>query len=246
MKDFGLGFGYFMQGMRLITEPGLRWLVIIPLTLNIALFGALIYWAGGLYDAMVAWMMNWLPDWLSFLSWLLWLAYGVLVAVVFAYTFVAVANIVGAPFYGFLSEMVQKKLTGQPLDMEGGWKALVASIPRALLREVQKILYYLPRALGLLILGFIPVVNLIAALLWFVFSAWMMAVQYVDYPSDNNRQTFGEMRKRLGRQRAKALGFGAPVMVAAMIPVVNLIVVPAAVCGATVYWVRSEELSKNV
>ena len=53
---------------------------------------------------------------------------------------------------------------------------IIKDIPRALWREVQKILYYLPRAIGLLIIGLIPVVNLVAAVLWFLFNSWMMAL----------------------------------------------------------------------
>ncbi|MBP2261259.1 uncharacterized protein involved in cysteine biosynthesis [Pseudomonas sp. BP8] len=41
----------------------------------------------------------------------------------------------------------------------------------------------MPRALALLILSFIPVVNVIAAPLWLIFGVWMMAIQYIDYPA---------------------------------------------------------------
>ncbi len=103
---------------------------------------------------------------------------------------------------------------------------------------MQKILYYLPRAIGLFIIGVIPVVNLVAAVLWFVFNCWMMSLQYVDYPADNHRVSFPALRRLLGDTRLSALGCGLPVALAAMVPVLNLVVVPAAVCGATAYWVR--------
>ena len=86
--------------MRLLVAPELRWLVIIPLMLNLALFVGMFYWAAGQYEALVAWMMGWLPDWAAFLRWLLWLVYGLLALTVFAYAFVAMANIIGS-FYGF-------------------------------------------------------------------------------------------------------------------------------------------------
>ncbi len=72
------------------------------------------------------------------------------------------------------------------------------------------------------IIGVIPVVNLVAALLWFVFNCWMMSLQYVDYPADNHRVSFPALRRLLGDTRLSALGFGLPVAVAAMVPVVNL------------------------
>jgi len=75
--------------------------------------------------------------------------------------------------------------------------------------------------------------------LWFVFSAWMMAMQYIDYPMDNHRTTFDDMRKYLKTHRGISFGFGCAVMIAAMIPGVNFFVMPAAVAGATLMWVEN-------
>ena len=90
----------------------------------------------------------------------------------------------------------------------------------------------------LFILGLIPVVNLVAAVLWFLFNCWMMSLQYVDYPADNHKVSFPALRRQLAGVRLSAMGFGLPVALAAMVPVLNLFVVPAAVCGATAFWVR--------
>ena len=151
-------------------------------------------------------------------------------------------GLIGSPFYGYLSELTQKKLTGQPVETEEGWQEIVKTIPRSILRELHKLVYYLPRAIGLLILGLIPVVNVIAAVLWFVFSAWMMAVQYVDYPSDNGKQSFPELKKYLQERRLTSLGFGLLAYVASLVPILNLIAVPASVCGATAFWVKENAL----
>ncbi|PIE44258.1 MAG: sulfate transporter CysZ [Gammaproteobacteria bacterium] len=244
-KGFTEGAGYFKQGLSLIKEPAFRWFVITPLLLNIAVFALFFYFAGEVYSSLVNWFMGFLPEWLAFLSWLLWLVYGTLVVVILAYGFVMAANLIGSPFYGILSELVQKKLAGQVPEVAGGWQAVLASIPQAIFRESSKILYYLPRAIGLLVLGFIPIINLFAAVLWFLFSSWMMAIQYVDYPSDNNRQKFGVMRRKLALDRGQALGFGMPVFIGSMIPVVNLVIVPAAVCGATAYWVGTKAMQEQ-
>ncbi|WP_404365406.1 sulfate transporter CysZ [Marinobacter sp.] len=238
--SFFSGLGYLGEGFRLIREPGLRLFVIIPLVLNVLLFGLFFFFLAELFSAMIASAMGWLPDWawLQSLEWLFWIFYGLVILLMLAYGFVIVANLIGSPFYGYLSELTEKHLTGQVVDTEGGWGQIARDIPRALWREIQKILYYLPRALGLLVLGLIPVVNLVAGLLWFLFNTWMMALQYVDYPADNHRVSFPDLKRRLGRHRLSALGFGLPVALAAMVPVLNLVVVPAAVCGATAYWVR--------
>lgn len=238
--NFFHGLGYLAEGFRLIRQPGLRLFVVIPLILNILLFATLFYFLAEFFSVLIATAMGWLPDWswLQSLDWLFWIFYGAVILLMLAYGFVIVANLIGSPFYGYLAELTEKHLTGQEVGVEGGWAQIIKDIPRALWREVQKILYYLPRALGLFILGLIPVVNLVAAVLWFLFNSWMMALQYVDYPADNNRVSFPVLRYQLARRRLSALGFGLPVALAAMVPVVNLFVVPAAVCGATAFWVR--------
>lgn len=245
--NFFRGLGYLSEGFRLIRQPGLRLFVIIPLVINVVLFGLLFYFLAELFALMIAGAMAWLPDWawLQALDWLFWILYGVVILLMLAYGFVIVANLIGSPFYGYLSELTEKHLTGQEVSTEGGWAAIIKDIPRALWRELHKIAYYLPRALGLLIIGLIPVVNLVAALLWFLFNSWMMALQYVDYPADNHKVSFPRLRKDLAASRLSALGFGLPVALAAMVPVLNLIVVPAAVCGATAYWVRENDSNQQ-
>lgn len=242
--NFFHGLGYLGEGFRLIRQPGLRLFVIIPLLINILLFAGMAYFLAMMFSSLVDMAMGWLPDWawLQSLEWLFWLLYGAVILLMLAYGFVIVANLIGAPFYGYLAELTEKHLTGEEPTVDGGWRQIVRDIPRALWREVQKILYYLPRALGLFIIGLIPVVNLVAAVLWFIFNSWMMALQYVDYPADNNRVSFPMLKRQLAQQRLSALGFGFPVALAAMVPVLNLFVVPAAVCGATAYWVRESRL----
>jgi CysZ protein len=238
--NFFRGLGYLAEGFRLIRQPGLRLFVIIPLVLNVLLFGLLFYFLAELFGILIAMVMGWLPDWawLQALDWLFWLLYGAVILLMLAYGFVIIANLIGSPFYGYLSELTEKHLTGQEVSTDGSWAAIIKDIPRALWREVQKIAYYLPRALVLFILGLIPVVNLVAAVLWFLFNCWMMSLQYVDYPADNHKVSFPALRRQLAGVRLSAMGFGLPVALAAMVPVLNLFVVPAAVCGATAFWVR--------
>lgn len=245
--NFLRGLGYLGEGFRLIRQPGLRLFVIIPLVLNVILFGLLFYYLAGLFSAMIATAMGWLPDWawLQALDWLFWLLYGVVILLMLAYGFVILANLIGSPFYGYLAELTEKHLTGQEVISDDGWLGLLKDTPRMLWREVQKIAYYLPRALVLFILGIIPVVNLVAAAVWILFNGWMMALQYVDYPADNHKVSFGRLRKDLAASRLSALGFGLPVALAAMVPVLNLIVVPAAVCGAVAYWVRENDSTQQ-
>ena len=66
----------------------------------------------------------------------------------------------------------------------------------------------------------------------------MMAIQYCDYPMDNNKVSFRQMKIMLAEKRLTSVSFGALVQLGMMVPFINLIVMPAAVIGATLYWIE--------
>ena len=64
------GFGYFFRGLGLLTQPGLRRFVIIPLMANVAVFALM---ASAIYQAMsglyIEYSSNIVGDW-EFLGWI--------------------------------------------------------------------------------------------------------------------------------------------------------------------------------
>ena len=93
-----------------------------------------------------------------------------------------------------------------------------------------------------LLLSFIPGLNAIAPVLCFLLGAWMMSIQFVDYPMDNHQLSFADVKEAVRSRRLSSMGFGGVVALCAGIPVINFIVVPAAVVGATLLW--CEELNQ--
>ncbi|QCI14613.1 sulfate transporter CysZ [Pseudomonas putida] len=229
---------YLREGLKLVLSPNLRLFVLLPLAINLLLFGGLIYFAGHQFSVWVDSLMPTLPDWLGFLTYILWPLFVALVVLMVFFTFTLVANVIAAPFNGFLAEKVEVVVRGQDPFPAFSWGELVAMVPRTLGREMRKLGYFLPRAIGLFILSFIPVVNVVAAPLWLVFGVWMMAIQYIDYPADNNKMSWQDMLAWLRQKRWQSLGFGGITYLALMIPLVNVVMMPAAVAGATLFWVR--------
>ncbi|WP_044873571.1 sulfate transporter CysZ [Pseudomonas sp. LFM046] len=229
---------YLGEGLKLVLSPALRAFVLLPLTVNLLLFTALIGFATQEFSGWVDAFMPSLPDWLSFLQYLLWPLFVLLVLVLVFFSFTMLANIIAAPFNGFLAEKVEVVLRGQDDFPAFSWAELMAMIPRTLGRELRKLAYFVPRAGALLILSFIPGINLLATPLWIIFGIWMMAVQYIDYPADNHKLGWNEMLAWLREKRWQSLGFGGITYLALMIPFVNILMMPAAVAGATLFWVR--------
>jgi CysZ protein len=229
---------YLGEGLKLVLSPGLRLFVLLPLAVNTLLFIGLIVLAMQQFGVWMDSLMPNLPDWLSFLTYVLTPLFFVLVLVIMFFTFTLLANIIAAPFNGFLAEKVEVVLRGRDDFPPFSWAELMAMMPRTIGREMRKLAYFLPRAIPLLILTFVPVLNLVAAPLWILFGIWMMAVQYIDYPCDNNKVSWDDMLAWLREKRWQSLGFGGTVYLALLIPFVNILVMPSAVAGATLFWVR--------
>lgn len=231
------GARYFLRGFSLALTPGIRRFVIIPLFVNLILMGGGVFF---IFSRLNEWINAWLlylPNWLSWISYLLWPLLGITVLVVCSYFFSTLANWIAAPFNGLLAEHLEAKLTGRPPPDESILDTL-KDLPRVFKRELQKLGYYLPKALGLLLLMWIPFIGqTLGPVLWFLFSAWMMGIQYCDYPFDNHRVNFITMRTTLRENKGLTTSFGAIVMLFTMTPLLNLFVMPAAVCGATAMWV---------
>ncbi|GAA5219245.1 sulfate transporter CysZ [Corallincola platygyrae] len=232
------GASYFFRGFDLIKTPGLRKFVILPLAVNLLLFSGAFYYLFLQIEELIGWVNGYLPDWLSWLNYLLWPLLVLTTLLVFSYIFSTVANWIAAPFNGLLAEKVELMLSDRPFDT-GGMMDMVKDLPRIFKREWRKLLYYLPRAIACLLLFLVPVIGqTLAPVVWFLFTAWMMKIQYADYPFDNHKISFEQMRAQLAEQKGASLSFGAIVTLFTMVPILNLVVMPVAVCGATAMWVE--------
>lgn len=232
------GAGYLIKGMGLITKPGLRRFVLVPLLINVGVFSAAIWYGVVQFETFILWMESKVPSWLQWLEWLLWPLFVLALLIVVFYGFSLIANLIAAPFNGLLAEKVELHLTGRPLSEGGGLKQALIGLVPTLIDEVRKLLYALLWAIPFLILFLIPGINVAAPVLWFLYSAWMLALEYADYPMGNNGLKAREMRSRLRERRVLGLGFGAATAGLTMVPVVNFVVMPSAVAGATAMWVR--------
>lgn len=231
------GADYFIQGWRLITMPGLRHFILLPLLVNIILIGGSFYW---LFNRLAGWIprvMSYVPSWLQWLDYLLWPIAVLSILLIFGYFFSTIANIIAAPFNGLLAEQLEARLVGK-IPPDTGIMDLVKDLPRIMKREWLKLAYYLPRALFILLLYLIPGAGqTFIPVIWFLFSAWMTVIQYSDYPFDNHKVSFSAMRNGLKKDRLDNLQFGSLVYLFTLIPILNLVIIPVAVCGATAMWV---------
>ncbi len=185
MKDSFSGAHYLIEGLRLIRAPGLRRYVVIPLLISTFVFTAALLVLNHWLDILIKLLVAYLPSWLDWLRYLVWPVFGLAGVLIVFYTFSILTNLIAAPFNGLLAEAVEKHLTGQPVATDG-WKTVVRDIIPSLLSELRKLLYFLLRAIPLGLLFLIPGINIAAPFIWALFSAWMLVIEYMDYPMANH------------------------------------------------------------
>ncbi len=246
--EFARGASAVLKGAELMLKPGIKRYAALPFIINFIVFAAIIFFGAWEFADAVQWIVAQLPDWLEWLRWLFWVLFGGLALLVVFYCFTILIYIVGFPFNVFLAARVDSRLNGRSMkgpdepfvqgfgaDMRSLWQILRYQIARGLLV-----------AAASLVLFFIPGLNLLVPVLWFLFGAWMLALAYSDLALGRRGYRFDRQRPLFHRHPARVWGFGCATAFITLFPVVNLIVMPAAVAGAVWLWqdIPPRELEK--
>ena len=235
IADITRGTQAMARALSLLNKPGVRIYVIVPLLINLVLFGALVWYGYSQFNLLVEWLMSFVPSFLEFIEWLIWIFFGALAAITVFFSFTPIAKIIAAPFNALMSEKIEIELTGKAVSSNVSFARMAID---AIGSQLRKLVYIMFWALGLFLVSLIPVVNLVAPVLWIVFGSWLLSLEYFDYPMGNHDLVFAEQKKRLGERRGIALGFGGVVMIMTSIPIINFFAMPVAVAGATLLWVE--------
>ncbi|MCQ8116573.1 sulfate transporter CysZ [Methylomonas rosea] len=221
--------GCLWEGAKMLTHPELRKYLLIPLFINMVLYtGAFVLG----YHSVSALIHSFIPDWLSWLNWILWPLFFISFLVIGFFTFTLFANLIAAPYYS--------QLAAKTLQLISGGSVVKADLPwdKVFFGELRRVGYLLLRVLPLLLLFLIPVVNLIAPLLWAVFAAWGIAMEFLAYPLEERGMPFPEQKQFMKQTRWGVISLGGLTGLGLTLPIVNLLMGQAAVIGATIYVYR--------
>jgi CysZ protein len=218
----------FVEAFKVLKRPGVREFLIIPLLVNFLLYSVTLGFGYYYINDLIT---QFIPSWLVWLSWLIWPLFFLSFFMIGFFTFTLLANLIGAPFYSQLATKTRLTVNSHASNQDNDQPVI-----KIILSELKRILYLLLRALPLLILFVIPGINVLAPILWILFAAWSMALEYMAYTLENKGLLFPEQRQVAKSMRIGTLCFGGLVIFGLSIPIINIIVPPTAVIAATIYF----------
>ncbi|WP_428814716.1 EI24 domain-containing protein [Streptomyces albus subsp. chlorinus] len=236
MRDLGAGLRYLGRGQRWVLTHG-RWFGfgLLPALITLVLYAAALTALGFYADDIAAWATPFADDWGStgrmltrgVFAVMLWLAVLMLAVV----TFAAVALLIGEPFYEKLSEKVEESEGGtsgaveQPL-----WREVWTALTDSLYVLSRTLLFTVP----LFFLGFVPVIGqTVVPVLGFCVSGFFLTLELTSVAMQRRGVPVRERLRMLRSRKALALGFGVPLTLAFLVPLLAVPLMPGAVAGAT-------------
>lgn len=250
---FLTGLSYPFRTLALFKRtPHLWGYLIAPILVNIFLgiafyVGLLLLSWEAVYDLMLSLsdeldkLIATLPYWLSILEYLL-MALGfllqllsvVILMVVTGFLFAQFGVILGAPWYGKLSEKLEKIRLGQANTIEVG---IFTDISRAILFELKKLTLIAAVAFPLLFISFLPGIGtLISTTGGLILTGTIVCLDFFDSPLERRRLSFRDKLGIVWGSLPASAGFSLVCLGLISVPLLNLITIPICVASGTLFF----------
>lgn len=250
MTDVFAGLHYPLRALALINKNPRLWrFVAVPIAVNVVV-GAALYF--GLLFPLLGAVDRSIPDESSalaaFLLWTAWLLVALTLAVGIGFLLVRFGVVLGAPWYGQLSEALEGMLTGRPAPVRPlDLRAVAYDVWRALQFEGKKLLLVLLIWAPSLALLLVPGLGglLYAAAGW-ALGATISCLDFFDGPLERRRLRFRDKLGLVRRLLPGSASFGLVAFALVSIPLVNLLAIPLFVTAGNMLVIEQVVMREGV
>lgn len=247
---FFTGLSYPLIAVQIIINHQNLWqYLVIPILLNliigitsyICLLPPSLNWFANFSDNLLLALENGianLPNWLSFLFSLATVLFVIvkvilviLLLVIIGFIIVQFGSLLGAPWYGKLSEQLEIIKRGNLEIIEIN---ILHDLWRAILFEFKKLVLIIVIGLPLFIINFIPAVGgIFSTIGGIVLTIMIICLDFFDASLERRRLKFRQKLKFVWQSFPATAGFGLISLSLVSIPLLNLIAVPLCVSAGT-------------
>ena len=244
-----------------IKNPELVRYIAIPILVNIvvaiALYSGLYYFAWQIIDGVQADVTIWLdrlianlPQWLGFLSYgvssliiILRFLLGLILLIATGFLLTQFGVLLGAPWYGQLSERLEKYRTGKVESIELN---IVSDLSRAILYELKKLVLIAAVGFLLLLINFLPGVgSVVSSIGSLILTVTIVCMDFLDSCLERRRLKFRQKIRTVFRCLPASGSFGFVCLGLISIPLVNLVTIPLCVASGTLFVCDRAAQTKN-
>lgn len=234
------GLTDYSESISLISKLGLWKYFSIPIIISLIVAAIIGISAYGFSDNVGVWIAHmWIWDWgkdtfTTFST----IISGIIILVIGLILFKHIIMALSAPFMSPVSEKIEAHLRGTN-QVSSRPSSFMAQLWRGIRVNGRNLIMELLITIPILLLKFIPVVNIFSTILLFVLQAYYAGFGNIDYTLERHfsyRQSINFVKKH----RALAIGNGIGFLVLLLVPVVGVILVlPFSVTAASVTTVRA-------
>lgn len=236
VRQFFTGVSFLLRGFATWrTAPGLMVLGMVPaLVVGIVLVGgflALGFNLEAIAGAATPFTNGWDEPYRTATRLVTGLALLVVAFLIVVFAFTTITLIVGAPFYEKIWRHVESRYGEVPHEsIRGFWRTFGKGLGDGLRMFIPTVLLGIP----LFLLGLVPLVGqVLVPLVGAFIGGWYLSLELVGLAFDARGYSLKQRRTALKALRPMTLGFGVATYLVFLIPGGAVIVMPAAVAGAT-------------
>ncbi|MGK7936612.1 MAG: EI24 domain-containing protein [Xenococcaceae cyanobacterium] len=255
LSGFGLITGATYPFRALVTfvrNPRLWQYIAIPILVNlvvaIALYSGLLLFGFHIVEDVTFDVSRWLdniianlPAWLGFLdyatvglSFLLRLLLILFLLVATGFLLTQFGVLLGAPWYGQLSEQLEKVCTGKVEIVE---VSIFRDIGRAILFELKKLVLIAVVGIPLFLLNFIVGIGTLGSTIGsLTLTVTIVCLDFLDSPLERRRLPFRQKLGLVFRSLPASASFGVVCLGLISIPLLNLFTIPICVASGTLFF----------
>ena len=236
---FFRGFLYPFKGAKFLVGHAKLWpLSVMPFLLTIVLYitgaSAFAHYFPQILNSLLKPSGTWYGMILYYgLALILIIAFTLFVLI----TFTAVGCILASPFLESISEKVEILIAGKKPAENSGIKKTIQGVIQTITNEFKKWSLFFILQVIILSFNLLPVIGqFLYAITSVVITFHFFAIEYLDFIFSRKHQKFSDNHAFVKANLWSAWGFGAGISLTTLVPLLNFILLPAAVTGATMFY----------